>query len=153
MRPVFIYALNCPDTGKARYLGQTLCPDRRLYCHIRDARKGKKLYVSSWIKGLLSKNLLPILEILDVVPDTEADFWEIEYLQNFRERGFFLTNLAPGGKKGVVIPGRKHSLETKLKIGKSNRGKIRTPELRERLRAIHLGKKHIQHRKHSSGIR
>lgn len=97
MKPVFIYTLNCPMTGIQRYCGQTVNPDERLRRHIKDARK-EKYHNAYWIKSLLLKNLRPVMEILDVVPDTEADFWEREYIQNFRERGFDLTNILDGGE-------------------------------------------------------
>lgn len=85
------------------------------------------------------------MEILDVVPNTEADFWEREYIQNFRERGFDLTNLTPGGGAGpgIFAPffGKKHSLETIAKISDTNRGQKRSPETCAKIGATKLGKK------------
>lgn len=132
MYPVFIYTLNCPTTGIVRYLGQTTNPDARLKDHLRNAGlpRKEKWHVYRWIKNLITKNLRPGMEILDVVPDIEADFWEREYIQNFRERGFDLTNITPGGdgvgigqnhplfgKTGEQSPwfGRKHRLESRIK--------------------------------------
>lgn len=107
MRPVFIYALNDPITGVVRYCGQTIDPDVRLRKHICEARK-EKYHCPCWINSLLKKKLQPIMEILDVVPDSEADFWEREYIQNFRERGFDLTNITPGGEAGPILSGARN---------------------------------------------
>lgn len=138
MMPVFIYALDCPITGAARYVGQTVYPDRRLRRHINESRK-EKWHVHKWIKSLLSKNLRPIMEILDVVPDNEADFWEREYIQNFRERGFNLTNLTDGGEGFEA--GEKHPCF----------GKKPSITVRQNMRLAHLGKKlSLQTRKSQS---
>lgn len=129
MRPVFIYALLDPITSAVRYAGQTVGPDRRLRTHIRQANE-KQFHSACWVKSLLNRGLQPVMEILDVVPDTEADFWEREYIQNFRERGFDLTNATPGGD-GNIAP---------------------TEESKERNRQAHLGKRHAQAAKEKVGI-
>lgn len=140
MKPVFIYVLNDPITGIVRYCGQTLNPDTRLNEHLSISKR-KKWHCACWIKSLTSKNLRPIMEILDVVPDTEADFWEREYIQNFRERGFDLTNITPGGNTGPSRLGHKHSPEARRKIGAGWRGKKRPPFSAEWREKISLAKK------------
>lgn len=80
------------------------------------------------------------MEILDVVPDNEADFWECEYIQNFRERGFDLTNIADGG--GVPMRGKKHTEESKAKIRAASLKRKHTPEELKKMSLSQLGEKH-----------
>lgn len=145
MTPVFIYTLNDPTTGIVRYCGQTVDPDDRLAKHLGTASK-RKYHCARWVNSLLSKNLLPIMEILDVVPDDEADFWEREYIQNFLERGFDLTNFTKGGG-GRPMLGKKHSPETLLRQRKAKLGKKQSPEhrakyIRDGEKNSFFGKKH-----------
>lgn len=121
MRPVFIYALLDPTTLVVRYAGQTVGPDKRLKQHIREAKK-EKYHSACWINSLINAGLKPIMEILDVVPDTEADFWEREYIQNFRERGFDLTNILDGGEKPPSSLGRVRSPATRKKMSDGKKG-------------------------------
>lgn len=160
MKPVFIYTLNDPITGIVRYAGQTVDPDVRLTRHIRNARKDK-YHCARWVQSLLLKNLHPVMEILDVVPDTEADFWEREYIQNFRERGFDLTNCTDGGegvtmtaevraKIGAKSKGRRHSEETRAKIRAARAEQIFTPETQAKKSAAMSGEKSCEWgKKHS----
>lgn len=138
MYPVFIYTLNCPYTGQVRYAGQTVNPDRRLRSHINVSQKAE-WHVSRWIKKLLSNNLRPVMEILDVVPDNEADFWEREYIQNFRERGFDLTNLTDGGDGPNA--GQKRPPEVGAKVSATKSGVALSPEHCAALSLAHLGNK------------
>lgn len=142
MEPIFIYALNCPVTGKTRYIGQTIDPDRRLEEHLA----AKYVWHSArWIKSLRVKKMRPVMEILDVVPDTEADFWETEYIQSYLERGFDLTNILAGG--GAYARGWKHTPEVLAKISASQRGnkkwlgKTHSLETREKMSAANRGRK------------
>lgn len=157
MYPVFIYTLNCPTTGIQRYCGQTINPDKRLRRHIIAARK-ETYHCPCWINSLLKKNLRPIMEIIDVVPDTEADFWEREYIQNFRERGFDLANICSGGARGFTrgkpswnkgkpgppspMKGKKFPPEVCAKMSAAQTGKKRSPEAIAKGAAKARGRKH-----------
>lgn len=143
MTPVFIYTLNDPVTGIVRYCGQTIDPDIRLAKHL-----GKKAayHCAQWVNSLMIKNLRPVMEILDVVPDNEADFWEREYIQNFLERGFDLTNFTKGGG-GRPMLGKRHSPEALLRQRKAKLGKKQSPEHRAKYirggdKNSFFGKKH-----------
>lgn len=137
MQPIFIYTLVAPS-GEIRYVGQTPYPDRRLNHHICVAKK-YQYHKARWISGLLETGLRPIMEIIDVVPDNEADFWEREYIQNYRERGFRLTNFSDGGE--APMRGKKHSPETRAKMRAARLGKKMSPEARAKMSAAGLGRK------------
>lgn len=136
MKPIFIYALLDPANRVVRYAGKTDFPDRRIQVHIREATK-LPTHCGRWINRLLAIGQKPVMEILDVVPDDEANFWEREYIQNFRDRGFDLTNETSGGDgascgrnnpmfgvKGAAHPafGYRHTPEARQKISKSHAG-------------------------------
>lgn len=53
--------------------------------------------------------------------DKEACLHEIFLIQLFKELGFKLCNIAPGGNGGAVNTGRKYTEEHKRKIGLANR--------------------------------
>lgn len=152
MSPVFIYALLDPVTLETRYVGQTVDPDTRLYNHLKRSNKNK-YHSAYWICSLHEEGLTPLMEILDVVPDTEADFWEREYIQNFRERGFRLTNFSDGGS--APMRGKKHSPENRAKIGRPSpkRGKKLSAEIRAKMSISHLGNKSNLGKKHTPEVR
>lgn len=135
MHPVFIYALLDPRNEETSYVGQTIDPDERL----KDHCSNKKYYCGRWIQLLKSAGLRPVMEILDVVPDTEADFWEREYIQNFRERGFRLTNISDGGH--APMRGKKFSPEHRERISASKKGQKYSPEACANMSAARKGKK------------
>lgn len=79
------------------------------------------------------------MEIIDVVPDTEADFWEREYIQNFREWDFNLTNFSEGGE--APMRGKKHSPESNEKNRLAHVGKKPSAETRGKLSLANSGEK------------
>lgn len=122
MDTTFIYGLNDPETGECRYVGKADDPKEALSRHLRDGRLKKKTHKSNWIQSLFDRNLSPILEILQEVPETEWELWERVWIKASREIGMNLTNFAAGGE-GTSFPGklnpmfgRKHSPETCAKI-------------------------------------
>lgn len=107
----------------------------------------EKTHKGHWIFGLISEGFVPVMEILDVVPDNESDFWEREYIQNFRERGFSLTNFSDGGES--PMRGKKHTPEALAKMSRSHSGekhyafgKSLSAEHRAALSAAAIGRKH-----------
>lgn len=156
MDTTFIYALNCPETGRCRYIGKADNPIKRLAQHLCHPGKG---YRANWLRSLLAHDLEPLLEILDEVPKSQWQFWEREYIRIFRAIGFELTNGTEGGeggrtREGGPMGGRKHTIETTQKISaaktgeKNNRfGIPHTPETKEKIRASCIGKKlSLEHR-------
>ena len=61
--------------------------------------------------------MLPILEIIDIVPGENWTFWERWWISLFKSWGFNLVNIGIGGEGGPL------SEETKKKISLSNKGK------------------------------
>lgn len=122
MNTTFIYALNDPHTGRTRYVGVSKDPKQRLADHLSHS-KSYNTHRDCWIRRLLVLKASPVLEILDAVPSGEWKFWEREYIRLYRVLGFDLTNLTDGGDGGEIWKGRKHSLETRLKMSKAQTGK------------------------------
>lgn len=122
MRPVFIYGLYDPTTRKLRYVGKTINSlAGRLSQHITAAKK-RNCHAACWVNSLLVLGHRPLIGLLDIVPDSEWEFWEREYIQNYRERGYDLTNYSDGGDECPML-GKKH-----------------TPEANEKNRLAHVGK-------------
>lgn len=118
METILIYTLS--DSLGVRYVGQTKNPKKRLYRHIYDCKNnGIKNKRCSWIKSLLNKNELPIMEIIDEVPINKWQFWEQYWISQFRTWGFKLVNDTDGGD-GTY--GRLVSDETKNKMSLTKKG-------------------------------
>lgn len=138
----FIYALNCPITGRTRYVGKANNPEKRLILHISQARK-HSYRRACWIRSLLSNGQKPSLEILDEVPETEWQFWECEWIRLYRALGFDLTNGTEGGE-GMHNP----SSETRERMSRAQkgnpsarRGHKPSEETRLKLSLSHMGNK------------
>ena len=110
--------------------------------------KKSNTHKSNWIKSLLSKELKPVIEILDEVNHDDWEFWEDYWIETFKSWGIELTNCIDGGK-GVSsefmkknnpmfnpdtvdkmrnsmrgnqhAKGFKHSKETREKVGRGTR--------------------------------
>lgn len=108
----FIYSLEFPE-GNVRYIGKTNDIKKRYRGHI-DKVNTHVSHKNSWIKSLLSKGEVPIMNIVDTVPDKEWQFWEEHYIWLYRSFGFDLTNSTFGGDGASNL-----SQETKDKIRKS----------------------------------
>lgn len=104
---------------------------------------------NSWIKNLLSRGFEPRLIILDVVPVSDANLAEREYISFFGERTK-LTNGTRGGDGGEIIDpsakarireallGRKHSEEEKALRSESLKKFWESEEAREEKRQFAL---------------
>ena len=124
MEMTFIYTLS-DIRGNVRYVGKTTNEiKKRLYSHIIECKTNRKSHKISWIKSLLNIGERPIIEIIDVVPSSKWEFWEIYWIEQFRQWGFNLTNLTIGGSGGN---GYKHTKPSKQKMRVSKLG-IKLPE-------------------------
>jgi len=119
MRKIEIYTLS--DKNGIRYVGKSNNTDKRYYRHIFDAKTKKKLNKrDAWIKSLLNKNMKPILEVIDVVDESEWILMEKYWISQFKTWGFELKNMTDGGDG---LYGLKHSVKTKKKMSETKKGK------------------------------
>lgn len=96
MKTVFIYALKDPDTGQIRYVGMSENPERRFHKHLLECKREKN-HRACWIRRLQQGNLRPGLAVLDEVPESEWQQWEVAYIDYFKSCGCDLVNSTPGG--------------------------------------------------------
>lgn len=147
-----IYTLAHPITKEIRYVGKTKNFNKRRYCHNNiNYQKSHKTHLASWLKNILNDNLKPIMEIIDIVEDSEWVFTEIYWICQFKAWGFNLVNHSTGGEgpinykwtnemkikhslklkgKNVWTKGSKLSEEHKNNIGLANKGKMNNPKVK-----------------------
>lgn len=145
MNTVFIYTLREPG-GPIRYIGKTKDCLTRLKWHLKEARRHKaRAHKNHWIRSLLAKNEMPLIEVIDEVEETDWQERERFWISWFRKMGFNLVNGTDGGE-GVHNP----SPQTRLHMSEAHKGKGRPqPESAKiKLRAARLGKPlSLAHRK------
>jgi len=91
MSEVTIYALEDPDTGEVRYIGQTRCGvDKRLHQHLV-TREGNATKLA-WLEDLDARQARPAVKTLAVVTADEALAAEAEHIRAHVARGCPLTN-------------------------------------------------------------
>lgn len=137
----FIYALKDPETRRIRYIGKADSLKKRLAGHLADKYRCHR---TNWISELKSRGLLPEMEVLLIVPDSEWAEWEITFIASARAMGMDLTNETLGGdgpwsgrkqppemiaKRVAKITGRPSKL----------RGRPQTPEHRAAISASLTG--------------
>ena len=135
MKSTIIYTLSDPLTNQVRYVGKTKCTiQKRFNHHIDKSRNKPTTHRDNWIKSLLSKGLLPIIEIVeDDIIDYES-FW----INQFICWGFNLTNMTSGGegRSSYKMPD-----STKLKISLANKGNKHTEESKNKMSKSKTGVK------------
>jgi len=98
----YIYILLDPRNDQVRYVGKTITPKKRFTRH----KNEKKLHHRGcWIRQLRREKLIPIMEIIDITPETEWKFWESHYISLYKSWGFKLTNETNGGEGGATFRG------------------------------------------------
>lgn len=131
IKNVHIYVLKDPETGEVRYVGKTKQTLRiRLRGHLSDKRINHR---SCWIKSLKTRNLIPIMESIELVSDEAWQEREKYWIQHYKELGAKLVNGNDGGTGG-----HDPSAETRAKIGVASRN--RSKETRAKIGAAHAGK-------------
>lgn len=118
-KPVWIYALCDPDTNEPRYIGKTsgyMC--ERHKAHIRNALKGSRLPVHSWMRGVIEADKPLIIKDMEIVRDGNWAERERDWISNLRDDGVRLYNVTDGGEG---LPGHQFSLEHRKKISASLR--------------------------------
>lgn len=122
MEKVFIYILIDPLKNQIRYVGKTTDIKRRIRRHINE-RFLHDSYKDRWIRKLIDNNNNPEFEIIDIVSNNDWVYWEQFYISYFNFLGCNLTNGTIGGDEPPSTKGRKHTLESKLKMSNSKKGK------------------------------
>lgn len=124
---MIIYTLTDPNTLIIRYVGKTKRKlIDRFYSHVSNHRLNQETsHKNSWIKSLKNNGQRPIIEILDIVPDNEWEFWEQYWISQLLSWGYKLTNMTKGGEgchggKGSL--GYRHTQEAKNRIAEANSG-------------------------------
>lgn len=155
-----IYTLNDPDTNEIKYVGKTTQSlKKRLAQHIRETYRFST-YKGNWVKSLLFKGKLPIIEVLD---ESNNNWQELEsyWITQLKAWGFKLTNMTDGGdgnnnqvfsketlqRKSLALKGIKRPKEVREKISKSHKGKKLSQITKEKLRNINLGKTYSEETK------
>ena len=104
-----IYTLTDPITNQIRYVGITKNSlNKRLQGHIHDCKSKKPTHKINWIKSLLSKKLLPIIELLEEVETSIIFEMEMYWIAQFKAWGFNLTNSTEGGETPITKFGKEN---------------------------------------------
>jgi len=137
-----IYALAEPDTQNVRYCGKTTRKiPHRMNGHRRDARQQPHRHLYYWLRKVYDSGKEPVVMIceeldLGKLPRSEQlrllNETETRWIHQFKVLGFDLTNATNGGDG---CHGRAVSEETRKKAADSNRGKKRSAEACDRIRA------------------
>jgi group I intron endonuclease len=122
MEKVFIYILIDPESNQIRYVGKTTDIKRRFRRHINE-RFLHDSYKDRWLRKIVDSNSLPEIEIIDKVDSLNWAYWEKFYISYFKSIGCLLTNGTIGGDEPPSTKGRKHTIESKLKMSNSKKGK------------------------------
>lgn len=119
---IYIYTLKDNDDN-IRYVGQTNDIKRRYDRHIQNSRNIKdKRHVSNWIRSLINK---PIIEIVEVCNESIRNEREQYWIDYFKSRECDLCNHSKGGSGAGIgntnCLGRVLSEETKEKLRRANK--------------------------------
>jgi group I intron endonuclease len=138
-----IYKIENIINGKC-YIGQTNDIERRWKEH-------KTKQPNTYIYRALKKYGVDAFtfEVLIECPIESLDFFEKAFILGYDSFGLGGYNLTEGGEG---TRGRKHSEETKEKIGKSNKGKIRSEETCNNISISKTGLKHSDEHKMKIGL-
>lgn len=150
-KKIYIYGLCDPESGLIRYIGKSIRPNERLTNHMSDQGTCHR---TNWLRSLKSRGLKPTLVILQELPDNAI--WqdaEKAWIAYGRSQGWPLVNNTSGGDGVCGLPeetrrriaqvwiGRKHSDETKAKIGAASRLKKMPEEAKRRISESQKGRK------------
>jgi hypothetical protein len=139
-----VYLLRDPRDDTPRYVGITKHSlKKRLSRHI-SVENRETDHRSNWIRQLISLGLSPVIELLEVVEDSQRIDSEQAWILGFRQIGANLVNSTDGGE-GIINPsqetriklrnkrlGRHCSEGTKMKLRLARSSQVFTPEMWER---------------------
>ena len=119
---VYIYSLKDPRDYQIKYIGKTICIDRRRKEH-NQIHRNKKSKKNSWIIHLIKNGMQPIMEVLEECKESDWVERERYWIRYYKELGFNLKNMTLGGESnnGYVF-----TKEDRLKQSKSQRLRYKT---------------------------
>ena len=120
----YIYCLSDPRDGQVRYVGKTICLNRRFNGHLH----GKGTHKANWIQELVRLGLKPVMEVLEEVPANDWEDAEKFWIASLSFMGCKLTNGTEGGEGGGTKRGYKQNPEHSRKIAAALHGKKKSPE-------------------------
>lgn len=131
---VFIYILIDPQTNEIRYVGKTKHPlAQRLSEHCSHAMTSKKRNKRlNWIRSVLRKGYVPIMELVQEVPESIWGQAEKYWVAYYGAIGCDLTNGTEGGEGPDS-----HTEADRAKQSRAQTGRQDSPETRAK-KAAHL---------------
>lgn len=121
MSKFLVYAMIDPRNHEIRYIRKSCSGMDRPKAHMYPSNYNRlKTYQYSWIKKLLSLNLIPIIEVLEETEKEKLSATEMHYIRLAKEEGHCLTNLTMGGD-GTT--GRVVSQEVKDRMSRKYKGR------------------------------
>lgn len=164
----YIYVLIDPIDCKKVYIGKSDTPWKRYRSHLTPKNLMSNTYKNNWIKDLLSQDLLPIMEILELCLFSEWQLKESQWIKYYRDNTYIVMNATDGGEGGDTYSlldndakikrdklvsqkntGKVFSDSHKRKISLSKKGKpVHTQEYRDELSESMSGENNRFYGKH-----
>lgn len=133
----FVYVLKCP-AGLVRYVGKSNTPNKRYKQHLSSQNLSKLSHKNNWLNSLISKDQMPLLEIIEECDDTLWHEKEVEWIRYYRSIGVDLTNSTDGGEG---VHGYTFTEEAKENMSKAHIGLKPSEDTRKKLSKAQLGNK------------
>jgi len=129
VKEVSVYALLDPRVGKARYVGRSVDPERRLSEHVTRARKGLgRSHRCNWIRQLDGEGLRPGVVVLEHgLTADESVVAERWWILKLRSLGLPLVNHTDGGEGSRGKLRGPMSEAQKRKLSEAKKGHPPTP--------------------------
>lgn len=97
MKKEFIYYLICPISKKVKYVGKSKNPKSRYNQHIKKLDK-QLTPKREWLENLFSKKLIPILQVIEEINETNAREREQFHLNKNIDTALNIHNPEKGAK-------------------------------------------------------
>lgn len=137
MKEVKIYVLKNPETNKIHYVGRSVSPNVRYRQHIHLAKRSKhKDRKNAWICSLLTKNLKPLMEIIECVTQESAVEREMYWIKELKKTCDLKND------RDYVENNYLFSEESRKRMSDSHKGKKLTQEQKEKIGIASKGNKH-----------
>lgn len=136
-----VYGLIDPRTNELRYVGKSCSGMHRPRQHSFAFFRKANTHVGHWLNSMfLDGGHKPLILVLrECQSDIEVIAHEIVLIATFRQAGFELTNITPGGESGST--GYRHSDEARAKISEALRNRVWTEQSREKIKMSLAGRK------------